>query len=416
MVDELNEIWYVDQYVGCPKYGNVYRNFFISKELKKFGYVVKIFSGSFSHLMYKIPTTTGSITKESIEDIEFNWVKVRKYKSGKSYGRVLAIFDFSLRILKLWKYPPPDIIITPSVPLLPFLTLYFLKVFKWRNNKVKIILEIRDIWPLSLIKLGGFKRSNPFITLLSITERIAYRKSDYIISTLRHCDEHIQSVYNRKFNFEWIDNGIYLKDGSEGGNLSIDMLLADVPKGKFIIGYTGALGVANAMKYFIESAIILKDDERFHFVIVGDGYEKENLQQMALGLENITFISKINKTLVPLILKQFDLLYFSYANIPELYKFGVSANKTYEYMSSGIPILLSSVEIRDNIIQIARCGKVVPPESSVEIVNGIVWMFELSDSIREKMGSNGIKYITENNTFEVLANKLVKVFHQVLVQ
>lgn len=401
----------MDQYVGAPKYGNVYRNFFLAKELQKKGYKVKIFSGSYSHLMYDTPTTNGVITKEVIDGVEFNWIKLKQYKNGKSLGRVLSIFEYTLKLFRLGKLPAPDIIITPSVPLIPFWTIEYLRKCSWRSRDVKVILEVRDLWPLSLIELGGFSKYGPFISLLSITEKMAYKKADFIISTLRYSYEHISRVISSDFKFRWIDNGINLPSALQNHNkLMKEVDFIHIPKGKFIIGYTGALGVANSMDCFIKCVELFKSDTRFHFIIIGDGYEKRKLYEMSKGFGNINFYPKINKELIPVVLKKFDVLYFSYANIPNLYKFGVSANKTYEYMISGKPIVLSSIEIKKNIVSEANCGIVVPPESAHSIQNAIKTLFGMSSSERNKMGENGVNYILKNNTFTVLSDKLANVF------
>jgi hypothetical protein len=49
------------------------------------------------------------------------------------------------------------------------------------------------------------------------------------------------------------------------------------PKNKFIVGYTGTLGVANALDSLIEAAELLKNQADIIFILVGGGREKENL-------------------------------------------------------------------------------------------------------------------------------------------
>ena len=45
----------------------------------------------------------------------------------------------------------------------------------------------------------------------------------------------------------------------------------NVPNGKFLIGYTGSIGLANAVEYLIEASKLLEKDNRFHFVLIGKG-------------------------------------------------------------------------------------------------------------------------------------------------
>lgn len=410
MENEGIEIWFIDQYIGHPKYGNVYRNFYLAKELQKRNVKVRIFSGSYSHLMYNYPEITSEITTETLDGVEFNWVKINDYGDGRTKRRVLSFFQFTLKLFSLRKFNPPDVIITSSAPMVPMWLVFVLKKFYWKD-KPKVLFEIRDIWPLTLITLGQKNRYHPFIAFLTFSERFAYKYSDYIISTLNKSEEHIRNVTKTDPKFKWIDNGINIPDK----NISVpENILELIPDNKFIVGYTGSLGLANAMSYLIESAHQLKENVQIHFVVVGDGSDKKKLIDQAYGLNNITFISKIEKNFIPGILKLFDVLYFSYANVPELYKYGVSANKTYEYMISGKPVILSTPKLKYNIVEEAKCGIVIPPEDAVAIRNSIETMYMLAPEERKRMGENGKKYILEHNTFEVLGDKLYEVIEEVV--
>ena len=60
----------------------------------------------------------------------------------------------------------PDVIIGSSPH--PFAALASL--FVARKKKVPFVLEIRDLWPQSLIDIGGLSRYNPGIIGLSLIE------------------------------------------------------------------------------------------------------------------------------------------------------------------------------------------------------------------------------------------------------
>lgn len=361
--------------------------------------------------MYAYPETKKLFTKEIVEGIEFNWIKLRNYGTGKSIGRIFSMFEFAIKVLWIRSESLPDIIITPSVSMLPVWSIFFLKKVRWKN-KPKVIFEIRDIWPLTLILLGKKSRGNLFIRLLSLTEKFAYHKADYIISTLHMCQQHIDTITKSNYRFKWIDNGINIPESSA---TLPDDIKALIPTNKFLVGYTGALGIANAMDSFIDAAKILQKNTSLHFVIVGDGYEKKSLMDMSRNMTNITFIPKVNKNIIPPILSLFDVLYFSFQNAPDLYKFGVSANKTYEYMLSAKPIILSCVDMDYNIIKDANCGLVIRPESPELIVEAINELYAMTEDQRMALGENGRKYILENNTFDILADKLIDVFHDLEV-
>lgn len=42
-------------------------------------------------------------SKELIDGVEFNWIRVKLYSDGKSLGRIIFIFEFVLKIMKFRK-------------------------------------------------------------------------------------------------------------------------------------------------------------------------------------------------------------------------------------------------------------------------------------------------------------------------
>ena len=296
----------------------------------------------------------------------------------------MLIFWIKLYFLPVKKMELPDVIIVSSISLLPILNAFNYK--SRLNKKPKIILEVRDIWPLSLIELGGFSKYNPFVLFLSWVEKSAYMNCDYVTSVLPLAYKHFDSIAGKKVPFKHISNGIHVESLQNIESIG-EEIEALIPKNRFIIGYTGAIGVANAMEYFVDTAISLKDDISICFVIVGDGYMLDSLKIKSKGLDNIVFIDRINKRQVQSILQKFDLLYIGWHNL-DLYKFGISANKIFDYMYGGKPII-HSVNAYNDPIKEANCGLSVAAEDPTAIVNAILQLKEKSAVERNDIGNRG---------------------------
>ena len=113
--------------------------------------------------------------------------------------------DFSF--FKTKKIDNPDVIIVSSASPLPIW-----KAYLWSKRfNSKLIFEVRDIWPLSLMELGQIKKYNPLIILLQITENFAYKVSDYVVSVLPKAFEHMKHHGLEKQRFKYIPNGINLQ-------------------------------------------------------------------------------------------------------------------------------------------------------------------------------------------------------------
>jgi hypothetical protein len=71
---------------------------------------------------------------------------------------------------------------------------------------------------------------------------------------------------------DWMKKDL-VKESAKSGDLE------RIPTDKFIIGYTGTLGLANALEYFVEAAGMQRDDPRFFFVLVGERYLKKTIRR-----------------------------------------------------------------------------------------------------------------------------------------
>ena len=393
------------QYAGSKYHGMGYRQYYLAKEFIKNGYTVYIISGSFSHLYTNPPEIRKRFTQENIDGINYIWVKLPRYKKSKSFGRALSMFIFMLQLvcLKTMDLPRPDTIIFSSPSPFPIFI-----VSRWaKMYDAKLIFEVRDIWPLTLIELGNFSKYHPFVMFMQFVENFAYKKADNVVSVLPKAKNHMISHGMREDKFHYIPNGISF-DETENPEPLEKKTLYMLPEQKFIVGYAGTLGIANALDYFIEAARILQDDRAILFVLVGDGGEKEKLVSMTDGLSNVLFLDAVAKSQIPNVLKFFDVCFISLKK-EKLFRFGVSPNKLFDYMIAGKPILFA-VDSGNDPVREANCGISVKAENAQAIVDGVLRFFTMSKNERKTLGENGKQYVIKNHTYEGLAKKYIKLF------
>ena len=398
-------IWIINQYAGKKDSGWGERHYFLAKYWLKKNYRVVIISGSFNHLFTNQPTISGNFTFEKIEkNLFFCWVKIKKYK-GNSIFKFLNMLLFTLKVFFLpIKKHKPDIIIVSSMPMFTIIPAFIKKI----RYKSKLIFEIRDLWPETPIHLKGLSKNNPFIIVLKFIEKFAYKKSDYIVSLLPNSYHYINKISKKPEIFKYIPNGID-EDMLENEKLPSE-IIKKIPKNKFIIGYAGTIGLANTMEFFIEAAILLKANKNIHFILVGDGYKKQEFIECTKNISNITFIKKIKKSQVQNILFFFDVCYVGRYASP-LYKHGVSYNKYFDYMLAKKPILESSEKIKDPV-ELSGGGIIVKPESAEAIVKGILKLYNLPKEELQKIGNKGYNYVKKYHNFEYLSNKYIEIFNE----
>lgn len=397
-------IWIINQYASTLDTGMGGRHFYLAQELARQGYKVYIVAGSYSHLLHTNKMLDTDFLIERIEDnFHFVWVKLPKYAHAHSKKRIVNEFLFSKQLTKLPRHidDSPDIILHSS----PALISYFGVRYLTRHYKVPYVFEVRDIWPLTLIKLGGYSKKHPFVKLLQWIEDQAYQKADYVFSNLPNAVEHMQSRGMNKDKFTWIANGVSLEELDNKSALPKEVL-EQIPSGKFIVGYTGTLGEANAMDYLIEAAAILKDNLDIHFVLVGAGKSKAGLVKQAesLDLNNVTFVDPIEKIQVQSMLSQFDACYIGWQK-ESMYRFGIAANKIPEYMYSAKPVI-HSFSGEGDFIEQTGAGITVAAEDPMAIANAILELQSKGTDEREKIGAKGKAFVIEHLTYNKLANKL----------
>ena len=395
----------INQYIGSPYHGMEYRHYYLAKNLAALGYKVTLVSGSYSHLFSNLPEIEGDFTHEMIDGIAYIWVKVPKYSSSKSLGRIwnMLAFTWKLRSLKL---------VEPSHILVSSPSLFPVKIGKKLANKfgTKFFFEVRDIWPLTLVELSSLTPAHPLIRVMEYYEKFAYRNADKIISLLPAAKEHFVTQGMQTDKFAYLPNGIEIED-EESIPLpsSIDV---KIPQEKFIIAYTGTIGLANNLGYLIEAAEALKEYTDIHFIILGQGGEKQELQNRVqkLGLKNITFIEAVKKEMVRGFLEKIDIAFISL--LPEkLFRFGVSPNKIFEYMYAKKPVIWA-IEAGNNLVKEAKCGVSVPLNNVSKLKESILELKVLSKEKREELGQNGYNFVNTHHSYRMLAEKLMKIIEE----
>jgi glycosyltransferase involved in cell wall biosynthesis len=398
-------IWIINEYAGCPKYeGLYYRHYYLAKEFNKLNNHTTVISSSFSHILHKFPAMEGKkYKKEIIDEVDFLWIKTLKYKKSFDKKRILKWFGFMWRLFFISKYidNKPDVILcSPTAPL-SILPAYFLA----KKHKAKLVFEVRDIWPLTLIEIGGFSKSHPFILLLNWFEKFALKKADVIVSNLSNYQQHLNNIVKNK-TAHWISNGINLDDMQNIKPID-ESVINKIPQDKFIIGYTGKFGVSNNLQLLVKVAHSLKDNSNIAFVLVGGGQERDNLKNQAKDLENVIFIEPIKKSQVQPILALFNACFIGWKN-EDLYKYGVSPNKIFDYMYAAKPIL-HSINTTNDIITQCNCGMNIQAENVDGLQKAILELYNMPIEQRKQLGGNGKRCVVSDFTYDNLAKKYLSI-------
>lgn len=401
----------INHYAGAPEMGMEFRPYYFAREWTKMGHRVDIIAADYSHLRIKNPEVSDDFQSEEIDGIRYHWIKAGRYE-GNGAKRAFSMFRF---VGKLWlhagkivKAYQPDVVITSST--YPLDTYAGQRIAK--KSKAKLIHEVHDMWPATLIELGGMSRFHPFVMLMQLAENSAYRHSNRVVSLLPRAKEYMVKHGMKPEKFATIPNGIVREDWEQPEELPDEQ--REILKGlkaekKFIVGYFGGHALSNALDILLDAAKGIKE-EAIEFVLVGDGVEKAQLIQRVRKekIENVLFLPPVPKKSISELIQLFDCVYMG-AKQSSLYRFGICLNKMYDSMMAAKPIICA-INAPGTPIEKYECGVMVRDSKAEEIIKGIRKIFYLTDDEREKMGKNGRRAVEEHFTYDILARQFEILF------
>lgn len=401
----------LNHYAGSPSMGMEFRPYYMAREWVKMGHQVQIVAGDYSHLRIENRKIEEDFQKEVIEGIEYIWLRTGDYK-GNGIKRALTMFRYvgklwlnAKKIAKEWK---PDVVICSST--YPLDTYAGQRIAK--KAGAKLIHEIHDMWPVTLIEQGGMSKYHPFVMMMQMAENSFCRNADCVVSLASHAKEYLIYHGMKSEKFVHISNGVVKEEWEHSEPLpEIHKELFERLKkeGKFILCFFGSHTKSYALTNLIQAVQDLENPD-IAVVFVGNGTQKEELKTLAKEKleESFFFLPPVPKTIIPELLKYPDVLYVA-SIYDEIFRFGICMNKLFDSMMAGKPILYS-VAAPNNYIEQYHCGISVTDHGMESLKMGIETLFSMTEEERKKMGFNGKRAILEHFTYEKLADQFAELF------
>lgn len=403
-------VWYIHPYAGGPGVGRYWRPYYFSKFWNEAGHESLVISASYHHLL---EPDEARYHDAQVNGARYAYVPTLKY-SGNGLGRMLSMLLFSIMllpfcILRALGSARPDVIIYSSPH--PFGV-----VSAWLAARLlgaRFVFEVRDIWPLSLVELGGLRKSNLMVRLTGWIERFAYKHANRVISLLPCAQTHMVEKGLAGGKFFWVPNGVDTADdssapaGAEGPLVQRVRTLRE--QGCFVVVYAGAHGEPNALEGLVRSAGILEAAQvDVRILLVGKGERKSALMHYVqdTALRSVEFFDQQPKETVMAALKLASAGYISLKSQP-IFRFGVSPNKLWDYMLMRLPVIFACKAGNDPVGDYG-CGVVADPEDPESIAAAILHLQRLDDVEREAMGQRGYEAVLKDYAYEQLAHRVVR--------
>lgn len=389
-------IWIVSHYAIPPHESGFTRHFELARALGRLGVRATIITGSSNYQSgaLRMAANGPACEQHDFEGVSYLWLNAPT-TNKKPLTRLRAMLRFAGYILRgtpARVLPRPDAIIGSS----PDLFSAAAACAYARRARIPFLLEIRDLWPDSLIELTGYRESHPLVRVLRWLEGYAYRRANHIITLLEHAAVHFIARGAKAENITCLPNGVTAAEPAPA---------PAAHSAQFTVLYAGAHGIANYLDTLLEAAVLLAN-EPVRLRLVGDGVCKPALvaQAKARGLHNVVFEAPVPKTAMPALLAEADACYLQFRDLP-LYRLGVSPNKLYDYMLAAKPVLYAA-NVGSNPVDKSDAGIVLPVGDARALADAIRRLSALPPAERAAMGAHGRAYVLEHHSFDRLAIRL----------
>jgi glycosyltransferase involved in cell wall biosynthesis len=250
-------------------------------------------------------------------------------------------------------------------------------------------------------------RETQAVRLYEFLDAIVLRRFDAVVAVSQRIGEDLRDAGVPSKRISIIDNGIDLARFASGNAA----LAREIGKGaKLLIGTAGRLVPQKGLDYFLAAAQpLLKEFPNLLFAIVGDGPDRQALQQRAgqLGIENRVFFTGARVDMAD-VYASLDI--FVLASIDE----GMPM-VLLEAMASGLPAVATRVGAIPKIIDVGETGLLVPPGDPASLTDALRALI-LDRALRDRLAAGGKRRICQEFSSQAMAQRYSALYRKLLAQ
>jgi glycosyltransferase involved in cell wall biosynthesis len=339
------------------------------------------------------------LVKKNIDVSILCWKEKKKYHLTEIDSRV-----------KIFEIPTFRYYVAKTV--IPF---YIFHLFKYQYDIINIFFPCYG--ESEAIKfVSKFKRLRYNINFHYPVEQVPHKYKEFqeygliknvdmLVSVSRFVANGVKRYFKRESVV--IYNGIDCKKF-----IRLDLVSTEVEKIKKhnnqkILLTVGALEERKGIQKVIEALPVLKRQGiNFRYIILGEGdykyYLEKRIQELCLS-ENVVLLGA-HSDLLP---------YYNLADVFLLLSYGEAFGLVLiEAMACELPVIVSQQPPFDEIIN-DSCGIMVNENNPEEVSQAILKLLE-NDNLRKEMGKKAREYILKNFSWDIIANKYLKLFESQL--
>jgi glycosyltransferase involved in cell wall biosynthesis len=310
-----------------------------------------------------------------------------------------------------WLVRRPDIVIATS----PQFFCGFAGALVSRLRRLPFVLEVRDLWPESIVAVGAMRHPR-LIRFLEWLEHQLYAAATRIVTVGEGYRVKLVERGVAPERIEIVPNGVDLeafvpRQGDPAVRAEWDL------GNRFVCAYVGTIGMGSGLEVVLRASRRLRalgrDDIRF--LLVGDGAVREALEASARaeGLSHVVFTGRLPKSRMPEILAACDAC-LVHLTRTELFK-TVLPSKIFEAAAMQRPIILGVAGFAAELVTQAQAGICIEPENDTELVEAVTKLAD-DPALGRQLGVSGCERIAKRYAYAELAERYSLYLEKLVVE
>ena len=405
---ENEHICIISQYYPPDNASDSVRLIKVIKSLKNNGFKITVVTAFPHYPNGNIPNIYKKkfFVRESLNGVDIIRTYVPPLSHNGLFKRFLIHISFTFSaLIALFYLEKVKIIFAFSQKFFSYITGILYKLVL----RVPLMLDVVDIWPEAIVNAGIIKENKKtFLKIMRIQLKIFYNLSDRLITLTEAMKELLVTSAHLKSSKISVLPIITYPDKFKPTKLK-----KPEHNNKFIIIYSGNLGVIYDFQNLLKTAFILKNNKDIQFIIKGTGDERiksflhhyikinklKNIhfnEEFLNSQEFIKFLNLADTFVLPM-----KKCPFPDASFP---------SKLIDYLTFGKPVIYSGEGYIANLINELELGLITIPGSPQDLSKAILYL-KKNEEIKNKMGENARKAVKQLFSPQILDQKVKEIFN-----
>ena len=321
-------------------------------------------------------------------------IKNRNF-SNHIFSRLFFYLEIMYRFIAvLWKLRKEkyDYILVSTPPIFIVFSAFIGRILL----KTKLVLEVRDLWPDSLIGVKAFD-NKIIISIFRWLEKRMYRLADCIVINSKGFEEHIKNKLKKDIEI------VYLPNGPTKNEIIEYKTIDD----EFSVIYTGNLGLAQDIDHLKQIASSLKTKD-IRFDVIGYGIRTAEFTDYVVenNLTNVHIHSPTTRKNSLKLIRRSNIA-IAFLNDEDVFS-TVLPGKIIDYMTCATPIIAGVKGTAAELISNNNTGYVFEQSNIDGMVKKIIELDNNREELKQ-LSTNCLKTVQAEFLWETNINQLIKI-------